>query len=222
MAVVLIEGFDFFTPAQAPREVPGRFDGKSALPPAGYFARSLPSTYTELYAGFAFRPGSRQVSDIYALRDSGTNNVCRVRVVASGSDFVLALLNSGGTVIATGTTKLFDNVWHYIEIHCLINGASGSCAMRLDGVAGEIPDTTGNFGTNAITAIAINGVNNTGSNFDDMYVVDTTGSAPRNTYLGDVRIETLFPTSDGAHSQWAPNSGTTHFSRVNETTPDDE
>jgi hypothetical protein len=40
--------------------------------------------------------------------------------------------------------------------------------------------------------------------------------------MGDNRVETLYPVADGANTAWTPNSGTAHWSRVNETTPDDD
>ena len=50
---------------------------------------------------------------------------------------------------------------------------------------------------------------------DDLYVIDTTG-AQNNTFLGDVRITSLPPTGDGADSGWTPNTGSTHYTQVNE------
>lgn len=52
---------------------------------------------------------------------------------------------------------------------------------------------------------------------DDFYVTDTTGSAPWNTRLGDVRIANIVPSSDvpGANSG-TPSTGTAHWSTVDE------
>ena len=46
---------------------------------------------------------------------------------------------------------------------------------------------------------------------------DTGGSA-NNDFLGDVRVETLFPTADGANTAWTPSAAGSHFNKVNEAT----
>lgn len=56
-------------------------------------------------------------------------------------------------------------------------------------------------------------------NIDDVYLLDTTGTA-NNTYLGDVRVQTLLLSSDGSNLGMTPSSGTAHYSLVNEVTPD--
>jgi hypothetical protein len=137
--------------------------------------------------------------------------------------------NSGGTVIATGTTPLPGNNWSYIEIKGFINGASGTCEVHLNGNT-EIASTVGNFGSSNFDGISYAYASNSSGvgvngDFDDIYVADTSGSAPRNTFLGDTRVETLYPSADGANQAWTPNSGSPHFSRVNEHTstfPDDD
>jgi hypothetical protein len=43
--------------------------------------------------------------------------------------------------------------------------------------------------------------------YDDFYVCDNSGSAPNNTFLGDVRVQTLLPTGAGASTQWTPSVG---------------
>ncbi len=153
-------------------------------------------------------------SDFLRMR-AGSTNAFRVAMNASGK---IIVLNAGGTTIATGTTTLLDNTWYYVEVKGFINGASGTCEVHLNGVAGEIASTTGNFGSTAIDNRVFNEDNNINADFDDFYLCDSTGSAPNNTFLGDIGIETAFPSADGAHTDWAPNTGTAHWSLVNEST----
>jgi hypothetical protein len=47
-------------------------------------------------------------------------------------------------------------------------------------------------------------------------VLSTAGGAPLNDYLGDVRIETLYPLADGSHTAWTPKTGTDHYAMVDE------
>lgn len=55
------------------------------------------------------------------------------------------------------------------------------------------------------------------SGMDDYYITDTTGSAPWNGRLGDVRVANIVPSSDvpGANSG-TPSTGTAHWSTVDE------
>lgn len=226
-AVVFIEGFDFLTAAQATTRGwsqawssvgTGRFSGQAARLPGGATRKALPTGYTELYAGFAYRSIPAVAGDVFAFTTAGNVDAFRVRLVVTGSFFNLAILNSAGTVIATGTTNILASTWYYVEVHALINGASGSCSMRINGIS-EIANTTGNFGSTAVTQVTLTGGNNT--DIDDVYVLDTTGSAPRNTFLGDVRVQTIMPSGAGSHTQWTPSTGS-NFAAVDETTPNDD
>jgi len=230
MALVFIEGFDYYAAADAtsrgwsgsPSAMPaGRFGGQCWRFSAGSGglnatqAIALPSTYTTLYAGFAWRFSTFSTSFKFVLR-AGTTNTYQVSMNATGN---IVVLNSSNATIATGTTALAVNTWYYVETKAVINGASGSCELRLNG-ASEIPTTTGNFGTTALDHLTL--AMNTASaseDFDDIYMLDTTGT-DNNTYLGDVRVTAILPTSDGTHTAWTPTGGASHLSQVDDATPD--
>lgn len=226
-AVVAMEGFDHTSNANTTAKgwstnpnsmVTGRFSGQAArLSNTTVRTKTLPSNYSTIFMGFAFRLGALSAGTDFAYLRASTTNELRISVDASNH---ISIRNSGGTVVASGTTTISANTWYYLEVKCVIAGASGSVTVQLNGVS-EITITTGNFGSSNIDNIGFSGAS-ANYDFDDIYVIDTTGSAPRNTFLGDVRIATLMPTSDGAHTDWTPSSGSAHFSLVNETTPDDD
>ena len=178
-------------------------------------AKDLPSSYSSLILGIGINiqasTGSRL--PIKLISRGGGTLIAQIQTNSSG---VLQITNSGGTVIATGTTILANSAWYYIEVQITVNGASGSCELHLNGVAGEIPLTTGNFGTTNLGRIELDSINGGSMIYDDLYVLDTTGSAPQNSFLGDVCIETLLPRADGTHQAWTPSAGSTHFDKVNE------
>ena len=230
MAVVMIEGFDHVTAAETGVKgwtgnlgtivAPGRFDGQLRRYTSTVVtsSKALPSSYATLFSGFACRfgtlPGAN--ADFVQLL-AGATAVFRIGLNSTGK---IIVRNSGGTVIATGTTTIAAGAWNYYEVKAFINGASGTCEVHLNGAV-EIASTVGNFGSSNIdTFLMAQIVSNGSSDFDDIYVLDTTGSAPRNTFLGDVRVETVFPTSDGAHTAWTPNSGSTHWTQVSEVQAD--
>ena len=246
MAVVLIEGFDHLTAAQMPLKgwvaggtayvnTTGRLSGQAARMSVSsnlvhaVWTKTLPSSYATLVGGFAFRTNvgtNTTTHSIFQLL--GPSNAGAAVQLRTDNKLQILSTFTGG-VIATGTTVLIQNVWYYIELKCFINvgtPASGSCELHLNGVAGEIASTVGNFGANAHTVCRI-GQNtdfNAGTineDFDDIYVLDTSGSF-NNDFEGDMRVETLYPSGDGAHTDWAPNTGTTHFNLVNQVATDDD
>lgn len=209
----------------------GRLGGQCARlstvnPSAANTQRTLPSSYSKLWLGFAYRINTWSGSngnDFATLRVGGTNAL-RLSVNASQQ---LQVRNSGGTVIGTGTHSLSTSTWYYIELMGNINGASGSCQLWLNGVE-EIAETTGNFGSSNLSGISIGYLNGSGVtaavDIDDLYVTDTAGP-PNNSQLGDVRIEAVYPTSDGANIQWTPSTGSDHYALVDEasgTFPNDD
>ena len=223
MAVVFIEGFDnlatgallvskgWNSQTSFVISSPGRFDGSlGSVNSAVLKTHALPSSYATVIGGVAIKLSAITANADFYVLQAGATLTARVSVNASGK---LQVRNSGGTVIATGTTTLTTAVWYYIELMIFINGASGTCELHLGGIS-EIASTVGNFGSTNIDTVGVGGI--TSTNFDDMYVVDTTGAAPRNTFLGEVRVETIFPTSDGAHLAWTPTGGGAHYTQVND------
>lgn len=230
MSIVLIEGWDHISISEMTAKgwsanghamVAGRFDGQAMSFSSGQanpLTKALPSSYATLIAGVALQtpslPSSTQ--DFMQLK-SGATATLRLGLTSAG---LITVRNSGGTVIATGTTPIAINSWNYIEVK-LVVGTSGTCEVHLNGVV-EISSTVGNFGTTNVDTygLAPLGFASAFPIFDDCYAADTSGSAPQNTFLGDVRVETIYPTGAGAHSDWTPNSGTTHYTQVNEAQAD--
>ncbi len=226
MALVFIEGFDNIALGdyiskgwnQAPTgTAAGRFGG-SAMTQGGATTathHALPSTYATLTVGFAFKATVLTLSDdLMRFRTAALASILTIQFDAGGH---ILVKNSGGTTIATGTTAVVVNTWYYMEIKLFVNGASGTCEVHLNG-ATEIASTVGNFGSTNTGDLAFLGLNGT-CTFDDVYACDTSGSV-NTTFLGDSRVQTIYPTADGAHTAWTPNSGSTHWTQVSETTPD--
>ncbi len=178
--------------------------------------RSLPSTYSTLVVGFRFRLSTLSATrDIMGLETGVSAGVgpgaFRIQLTTGG---LLRILNSGGTVIATGTTVITANSIHYIEAKAVIAGASGSCKVYLDGAL-EIDTTTGNFGSTNLGAWLLPAIGTGGptADYDDVYFADD--------FLGYVpRVFTGYPSAAGAHTQWTPDSGA-NYARVQEIGPND-
>lgn len=219
MAVIFMEGFDYLTAGNMTLYGWGLANGSmqsGRLGGQAYRSTNNQGTNvknflggtagsTTTYSGFAFRFNSNTSvagSVIYGLRSSGTD-VLRLNQTSSNN---LQILNSAGTAIAT--TQVFTlNIWYYIEIKLFVNGASGTVETRVNGVT-DVASTVGNFGSASINSISIGTTNGSSANtdFDDMYVVDTTGSS-HNTWLGEQRVEVILPNGAGNSSQWTASTG---------------
>ena len=169
------------------------------------------------YIGFAVAHNSvdnTQGPVIFLYGDSGTVNHIQIRLFANS-----ITVYRGGTLIASGVISMSQNIFGYIEIATLVADAGGSLIIRFNGV--EVINFSGdtrNGGTLAgIDTLGL-GCSSVGTSIvyiDDMYVLDSTGSAPYNNFLGDVRVYMLNPTGAGTNTQWAPDTGS-NYARVNE------
>lgn len=182
------------------------------------FYRYFPSTYTELILGVRYQNNSAAPNTGRSYVQFLTSGGSSIASISFGALGVPTIRNTAGSIVATGFTKVAGMGWHYLEWRIKINGASGECQMFCNGVE-EIATTVANFGSTNIGGLLFSSINDDNVNYhyiDDLYVLDTSGGAPLNTFLGDCRIETLVPTSDGANTAWAPNSGGTEYTQIDE------
>jgi hypothetical protein len=185
-------------------------------------------TSTTLIAGFAFKgTGSMSISAAIILRfyDAGTAQV-ELRVNA---DLTLSFTR-GATTLGTSTVALNAGVWSYLECKCTFHNTAGVVEVRQNGTAIIGPLTNQNTrstSNNSANSLAIgfvsagSGAFGTSGEFDDFYVCDDTGGSPQNTFLGDVRIDALAPSGNGAHSDWTASSGA-NYTDVDEQPENDD
>lgn len=244
MALIFADSFDHYATADilakwtsisnAPTiSAPGRFG--SSLTASGsqrYVQKTIPALGTYIF-GFAFLFGAQPNSDMtfFATLEGATVHV-DLRLTASST----VRITRNGTTLATGTTVLSAATFYYIEVKVIVSDTVGLAEVRINGVldasyygagsAGAPTGDTRNGATGVIdgfrVGIVTGGVGEGTCRHDDLYVVDTTGSAPNNTYLGDVRVEALFPNGNGNSSQFVGSDAdsTDNYLLVDETTQD--
>ncbi|PYJ07927.1 MAG: hypothetical protein DMF06_14315 [Verrucomicrobia bacterium] len=115
-------------------------------------------------------------------------------------------------------------MWNYLEAKVTIHNTTGAVTIKLNGatiltLTGQNTRASANNSANQF--ILNNGSvgNGIACFFDDLYLSDSSGSAPQNDFLGDCRIDCQFPNADGSNSTWTPSTGTTHYTLVDEATP---
>ena len=194
----------------------------------------------ELVMGAAFYPTAWDPTawgagnpTVFILNDVETVQVS-LRVVKGSKGLQLAVYRGLTTAaLAVSDLPLRLNSWYYVEMRVKIHGTSGGAEVRVDGAPvieiGSYADTPTALNTmssvNAyVNRFYIGGMSDsTGYGmwcaWDDVYLCDTSGSV-NNDFLGEVRIDTLFPESDGAYSEWVASAAETHCLLVDDPTPD--
>lgn len=150
-----------------------------------------------------------------------------------------------GTVLGTTNNTYAAGSTHYIEFQWIIHPSTGMVDLHVDNVQVDI--ISGGSPINGLTNQNTRSTANTSWNgydfqlvysdfggavnvdFDDFYLLDNvdataTQKSAFNTFLGDLIVKTIYPTSDGNYLQFTPSSSapTTHFSFVDETPPTDD
>lgn len=107
--------------------------------------------------------------------------------------------------------------WHYFEFKFTLDPTTGSVEIRHNTVADLTlagPIDTADSGLAGADVFEMSFGDRNGILFDDMYMLDTTGSI-NNDYLGDSVIEGRRPTGDDAPLQFTlqdgPGAGSTHW-----------
>lgn len=133
-----------------------------------------------------------------------------------------------GTLLGTGTIVLSTGQFYYVEAKVTISDTVGVAVVKVNGVTDinlSAQDTrnAGNATANIIAfpnSAASSGVT---IDFDDLYVCDGTGGT-NNDFLGDCRVEALFPNGDGNSSQLVGSDGNSvnNSLLVDETAPNSD
>jgi hypothetical protein len=150
--------------------------------------------------------------------------VLRVYNSTNGASWSSSRYGAGsGVLIGTtpaGTFRPYS--WQWIEVRCKMSSSNttndGIVEVWLNGT--KIISNTSCITKSNNAATGYFGVNTNssyGGATDDIYVTDTTGAAPWNGRLGDVRITTAVPNWDVGANSGTPSTGTSHWAVVDET-----
>jgi hypothetical protein len=124
---------------------------------------------------------------------------------------------SNGNIIGSIPPMTFPlQGWFYIEIGATIaSGTSGSVIVNLNGGKNVLTLTgvnTQGQPTNSIGFLQFNS-NGNGLAFGHYYCCDDTGPSPNNTFLGDVRIQSVYPISNNTVA-FTPNGLSNNYQNV--------
>jgi hypothetical protein len=160
---------------------------------------------TSFFVGARFQPNSAILATpIIEIMDGALGIQCGISTNSSG--ILFAWRGTTANVLATGSTVLVLGSWYYVEFGGLIGtSTAGNVTIKLNGNAEATNGACNTQATANANWQTVQLANTTTQIYlDDLYICDSSGSSPQNTFLAPsgtgMRIETLFPTSDNSVS----------------------
>lgn len=165
-----------------------------------------------LVAGFALYLAGVHATNTRPLvrfRDAASTDQCGMWITPSRQ---LAFYR-GATLVATSSFQLTLAAWIYVEVK-VVFGASGSYEIRAGGAnilsaTGVNTVSTANSSADLVFFGATDSVAGHSFRVDDIYVDSS-------DFLGECRVPGIRPNADGTYLELTPNTGTAHYSRVDE------
>lgn len=204
---------------------------------ANYIQKNYTGVST-IVIGFAFKQGGTQLTlggRLLTFLDGGTRQVSidvmpsgqlqAVRSTVAGTGLAD---NNSSTVLGTSAASISSSSYDYLEFKIVHHATNGSITVKRNGT--ETFWTLSNVntaisGTANSSSILIGGHSSFGGasqtrylngTISDLYILDTSGSAPTNDFLGDVQVEPLRPTADGNYEEWTLSTGSDSFALVDD------
>lgn len=244
MALLFCDSFDHYATGDMGAKYKASAPGTGAsITSSGRFGSCFEASDTHAYGGYQWGTNPQTLIFGCALLVTGSQGSGRMGIMAlydGGTNQIDLRLNSinqlilsrNNTLLNTGATILSNNVWYYVECKVKIaTGTSGTYEVRLNGVAefSSGAANTSGAGTTQANILYVNGnkVNSGAGGYsgpvtriDDLYLCDSSGSV-NNDFLGDIRVEALFPNGNGNSSQFTGSDGnsTDNYLLVDESTP---
>lgn len=168
------------------------------------------STYGRTFLTFG---GTAAQHVFLAVTDDGTVQAYR----KATSDVLLG---------ATTAAAVPLGVYFYCELKVTVSATVGTLKVLINGATVLNLINQNTLGAGAAELVTRVTLAAPGTNagidptfFDDLYICDTQG-AVNTDFFGDVRVDLLLPNADGTYLNFTPDTGTVHFSRVNELVAD--
>ena len=201
----------------------GRFGNGWSQAGGRYIIRALGANYATLICGFAFNPAGIGGNTIVALLDGISRTDGQVELTYNTGTQTWTVTRRG-TSIHSFFYPIAFGAFSYVEFKATINNTTGIVVVRVNGV--EIINITGQdtqFTANAFANnLLLGSTADTAEDYryDDVYLLDTSGSAPTNDFLGDCRCESVLPSGNGNTSNLVGSdaNSTDNYLLVDETT----
>lgn len=161
----------------------------------------FPSSPTTFFMGM--RLSTNSLSPNITISDAIGNT--QISLIINGSGVISVYRGNLATLLASTPSLAFPpNAWAYLEIGATIgSGTSGSFVIRVNQsivLSQSGINTQGYTGDTVVNQFRIQTPQFGGGAFyvAHYYLCDNTGPAPWNTFLGDVRVQTILPVSNAS------------------------
>ena len=188
---------------------------------SGYAGKTF-DDQTTWTVGFALKVDSMPSSTtrLLQLRDSAGDAQCTLALTIAGA---LAVYRGGtsNTLLGTSSGSITTGAWYYIEMKVTIHDSTGSAVVRINETEVlSLSSVDTKYTTNAYAReVLLCGLPSIVHGYiDDLYVLDGTGSTVN--FLGDVRVDALFPSGAGSVTEFTPSGAANNWDCVNDTDPD--
>lgn len=187
----------------------------------GTLAKTIGATAT-IITGFAEKVTSLANRTLLTLMDGASNQI----ILYMNSTGTLSVWNGAvgglyGTLLGTSSSVIKINTWHHYEIKVTIHASAGIVELRVDGTTFlSLSGVDTQYTANATVDRLLYNVDLT-QYIDDIYICNGVGTA-NNDFLGDCRVECVFPDGDGSSLNFTPSTGADHYAMVDEVTPNSD
>lgn len=192
----------------------------------GSLTKTIPTAVDTLIAGGAIKCTGFALFR-WLFQESG---VVHVAITINGSGFIEVRRGAGGTLLATGTTVLVVSTYYHLEVRCKVNDTTGYVEVRLNGVVeATFTGDTRNAGTTGLLnqfaqSTPYGGAAGNGFSYLDDFVLMNALGTENNDFLGDCRVEALYPNGNGNSSMLVGSDGdsTDNYALVDENPPNSD
>jgi fibronectin type 3 domain-containing protein len=168
---------------------------------ASFASKTLGTTQSDLYYSTAFKILSQGTTSAYLLRFRTATNGAILGVFVSGTTGKLGMRNDVNATSTTNGPSVSQNVWHQLQVHLQINGASSLVEVWLDGTQAATLTKTDSLGTNPIGRIQLGD-----SSATDVYDIAYDEIAANNSFINTTdSVPPSAPTGVSANAT-GPNS----------------
>jgi len=154
--------------------------------------------------GFAFKPSGMSGLSVCWVLASDANATDHLYFLVNADGSITAQRAPGVTLGTTATGLITATAFAYIEVQAKLHDTTGTLTIRVNGT--DRLNLTGQDTKNAGTKTTFDtlriGTGNVAL-YDDLYLMAGTGD----TFLGDIKVETLYPNGDGNANQWLGSDG---------------
>lgn len=191
---------------------------------SGYITKTLDDQATWI-VGAAVKLGTFPTSTgtLFQFRDN-TGTVQASLCVSTTGTLALYRGSTSGTLLASSPGALTTGAWNFIECRLTIADSGGYFEARVNGEtwATYTGDTKYSSTLSTANSLRLYGMPSAATvYYDDFYMCDGTGSL-RNDFLGDVRVDTIFPSGAGNAAQFTPTGSANNWENVDDASPDED